>query len=143
MPECGHEPFVGTQEEHGPNRKGGGRNATTQDPFSLRLGARGCRHDAISGDGGGKGDPPPANRYKPTTTTTISLITGVGTSVSSGHLSHLGAVTGSGVAEFALVGANGFSSTGMGTTVAANGDKLYARTGGGGPSDPQFTTSVV
>jgi hypothetical protein len=78
-----------------------------------------------------------------TTTTTVSLITGVGTSVSSGHLSHLGAVTGSGDAQFTLVGPNGFSFTGTGTIVAANGDKLFTTTSGTGTLGPPVQNSVV
>jgi hypothetical protein len=78
-----------------------------------------------------------------TSTTTVSLITEVGTTVSSGHLSHLGAVTGSGVAQFALVGPNGFSLTGTATTVAANGDKLFTITSGTGTLGPPVQNMVV
>jgi hypothetical protein len=78
-----------------------------------------------------------------TATTTVSLITGVGTTVSSGHLSHLGAVTGSGDAQFALVGPNGFSFTGTGTTVAANGDKLFTTSSGTGTLGPPVQNMVV
>jgi filamentous hemagglutinin family protein len=78
-----------------------------------------------------------------TSTTTVSLITGAGTSVSSGHISHLGAVTGRGNAQFALVGPNGFSFTGTGTTVAANGDKLFTTTSGMGTLGPPVQNTVV
>jgi 6-phosphogluconolactonase len=78
-----------------------------------------------------------------TTTTTVNLITGAGSSVSSGHLSHLGAVTGSGDAQFALVGPNGFSFTGTATTVAANGDKLFTATSGMGTLGPPVQSTAV
>ena len=78
-----------------------------------------------------------------TSITTVSLITGVGTTVSSGHLSHLGAVTGSGDAQFVLVGSNGFSLTGTATTVAANGDKLFTSTSGMGTLGPPVQNMVV
>jgi hypothetical protein len=63
-----------------------------------------------------------------TTITTVNLITGAGTQVSSGHLSHLGKVTGSADLQFTAVGSNGFSFTGTATTVAANGNKLFTTT---------------
>ena len=78
-----------------------------------------------------------------TSTTTVNLITGAGTSVSSGHLSHLGAVTGSQNAQFALVGPNGFSFTGTGTTVAANGDKLFTTVSGAGTLGPPVQSTAV
>jgi hypothetical protein len=49
------EPFVGKQDARGPSREGGGRYATTQACFSLRLGACRRRHGSSSGDAGGKG----------------------------------------------------------------------------------------
>jgi hypothetical protein len=78
---------------------------------------------------------------KGTTITTVNLITGAGTQVSSGHFSHLGAVTGSSDLQFALVGPNGFSFTGTGTTVAANGDKLFTTTSGTGTFGPPIVTT--
>ena len=78
-----------------------------------------------------------------TSTTTINLITGAGTSVSSGHMSHLGAVTGSQSAQFALVGPNGFSFTGTLTTVAANGDKLFTNVSGAGTLGPPIQSTAV
>ena len=78
-----------------------------------------------------------------TSTATVSLITGVGTIVSSGHLSHLGAVTGSSDQQFALVGPNGFSFTGTGTTVAANGDELFTTVSGMGTLGPPVQSTGV
>ena len=78
-----------------------------------------------------------------TGTTTINLITGAGTNVSSGQLTHLGAVTGSAVNQFALVGTNGFSWTATGTTVAANGDKLFTSTSGIGTFGTPIQTTAV
>ena len=78
-----------------------------------------------------------------TSTTTVSLITGVATTVSSGHLSHLGAVTGTSNEQFALVSPNGFSFTGTGTTVAANGDELFTISSGTGTLGPPVENSVV
>jgi autotransporter adhesin len=67
-----------------------------------------------------------------TGTNTVNLVTGAATNESSGHLSHLGAVTGTGVQTITLTGPNTFSFTGAGTTVAANGNKLFATTSGTG-----------
>jgi hypothetical protein len=67
-----------------------------------------------------------------TGTNTVNLATGAATNVSFLHLSHLGAVTGSGVQTITLTGPNTFSFTGAGTTVAANGDELFATTSGTG-----------
>jgi hypothetical protein len=67
----------------------------------------------------------------------------VATTVSSGHLSHLGAVTGSSNEQFALVGPNGFSFTGKGTTVAANGDRLFTTASGMGTLGPPVQNTVV
>ena len=78
-----------------------------------------------------------------TTTTTVSLITGVGTSVGSGQLSHLGAVTSSDQLQFALVGPNGFSLTGTATIVAANGDELFTTVSGTGTLGPPVQNMVV
>jgi hypothetical protein len=82
-----------------------------------------------------------------TTTTAVNLITGAGTQVSSGHLSHLGKVTGSANFQFALVGPNGFSFTGTGTTVAANGDTLFTTTsatnGNLGPPITSTSTNTI
>jgi hypothetical protein len=81
-----------------------------------------------------------------TTITTVNLITGAGTQVSSGHFSHLGKVTGSADFQFALVGPNGFGFTGTGTTVAANGDKLFttvSATGTLGPPISSTSTNTI
>ena len=67
-----------------------------------------------------------------TGTNTVNLFTGGATNESSGHLSHLGRVTGNGVQTITLTGGNTFSFTGAGTTVAPNGDKLFATTSGTG-----------
>jgi hypothetical protein len=74
-------------------------------------------------------------------TTTVSLVTGAATSVESGHLSHLGAFTGNGDLTFSLVGPNGFSFTGTGTLVAANGDELFTATVGSGTFGPPIETT--
>lgn len=78
-----------------------------------------------------------------TSTTTINLVTGAGTVVASGHLSHLGAETSSGVDQFALVGPNGFSWTGTGTTAAANGDKLFTTVSGTGTFGPPINSTSI
>jgi hypothetical protein len=78
-----------------------------------------------------------------TSTTTINLITGAGTTVSSGQMSHLGAVTGSQNAQFALVGPNGFSFMGTSTTVAANGDELFTTVSGAGTLGPPVQSTAV
>ena len=75
--------------------------------------------------------------------TTVNLTTGAGTQVSSGHLFHLGAVTGSGVQQFALVGSNGFSFTETSTTIAANGDKLFTTASAIGTFGPPITSMAV
>jgi hypothetical protein len=62
---------------------------------------------------------------------TVNLQTGAATYESSGHLSHLGAVTGTGVQTIILMG-NTLRFTGTGTTVAANGDELFATISGTG-----------
>ncbi len=76
-------------------------------------------------------------------TTTVSLVTGAATSVESGHLSHLGAFTGTGELTFTLTGVNGFSFTGTGTLVAANGDELFTATVGSGTFGPPIETTGV
>ena len=79
-----------------------------------------------------------------TATTTVNLTTGAATNVGSGQLSHLGAVTSSSVLQFALVGTNGFSWTGTGTIVAANGDELFMSVSGTGTfGAPIHTMSVT
>jgi len=78
-----------------------------------------------------------------TSTATINLITGSGTIGSSGQLSLLGAVTTSQNAHFALVGPNGFSWTGTETTVAANGDQLFATVSGAGTLGPPIQSTAV
>lgn len=78
-----------------------------------------------------------------TTTTTISLITGAASNVSSGNLSHLGAVTGSSDEQFVLLPANGFSWTGTGTIVASNGDKLFTTISGVGIFGPPLQSTRV
>ncbi len=108
---AGHEPFVSSQEGRSPNREGGGRDATTQGHFSFRLGARARCHEPSGSDGGGQGTDRPLTGSL-ASTTTVNLVTLTGTIVSSGELSHLGTVTDSQDAQFALVGPNGFSWTG-------------------------------
>jgi hypothetical protein len=76
-----------------------------------------------------------------TVTTTINLVTGVATNVSSGQLSLLGKVTGTSNEQFALVGANGFTWTGTGTVVAANGDKLFETISGAGTFGPPMQST--
>jgi hypothetical protein len=78
-----------------------------------------------------------------TTTTTINLITGAASNVGSGQLSHLGMVTGSSDEQFALVGPNGFSWTGTGTIVAANGDKLFTTISGVGTFGPPLQSTRI
>ena len=78
-----------------------------------------------------------------TATTTVNLTTGAGTSVGSGPLSHLGAVTSSDQLQFALVGPNGFSFTGTATIVAANGDELFTTVSGTGTLGPPVQNMVV
>jgi hypothetical protein len=78
-----------------------------------------------------------------TTTTTISLITGAASNVSSGQLSHLGAVTGSSDEQFVLVPLNGFTWTGTGTIVAANGDNLFTTISGVGTFGPPLQSTRV
>ena len=63
---------------------------------------------------------------------TVNLQTGAATYESSGHLSHLGAVTGTGVQTIIFTGPNTLRFTGTGTTVAANGDELFATISGTG-----------
>ncbi len=76
-------------------------------------------------------------------TTTVSLVTGAATSVESGHLSHLGAFTGTGELTFTLTGLNAFSFMGTGTLVAANGDELFTATVGLGTFGPPIETTGV
>ncbi len=66
-----------------------------------------------------------------TGTTTVNLVTGAATVDSTGHLSHLGAVTGYFNVMFAP-SVSGFTYTGTGTYVAANGDKLFVTLTGSG-----------
>jgi hypothetical protein len=63
---------------------------------------------------------------------TVNLQTGAATYESSGHLSHLGAVTGTGVQTIVFTGPNTLRFTGTGITVAANGDELFATISGTG-----------
>lgn len=56
----------------------------------------------------------------------VNLQTGAATYESSGHLSHLGAVTNTGVQTISFMGNSTIRFTGTGTTVAANGDELFA-----------------
>ena len=78
-----------------------------------------------------------------TSTTTISLITGAASNASSGQLPHLGAVTGSSDEQFVLVPPNGFTWTGTGTIVAANGDKLFTTISGVGTFGPPLQSTRV
>jgi hypothetical protein len=75
--------------------------------------------------GGAKGTDRPLSG-KGTSTTTVNA-TGTGTSDGTGHLSHLGKFTVHLVATSGtLTGPNTFTGAGTGTTVAANGDKLFS-----------------
>ena len=78
-----------------------------------------------------------------TSTTTLNLVTGTGASVSSGQLSLLGAVTNTQNAQFALVGANGFSFTGTETWFAANGDQLFTAVSGAGTLGPPIQSTII
>ena len=79
-----------------------------------------------------------------TTTTTISLITGAASNVSSGQLSQLGAVTGTSDEQFVNVPfTNEFTWTGTGTIVAANGDKLFTTISGTGTYGPPVQSTRV
>lgn len=63
-------------------------------------------------------------RGRSTGINTVNLETGAATYESSGHLSHLGAVTNTGVQTISFVG-DTIRFTGTGTTVASNGDELF------------------
>jgi hypothetical protein len=76
-----------------------------------------------------------------TVITTVNLNTGAASNVSSGQLSHLGTVNGSSDEQFALVGPNGFSWTGTGTIVAANGDELLETITGVGTFGPPMQST--
>jgi hypothetical protein len=78
-----------------------------------------------------------------TVITTVNLNTGAASNVSSGQLSHLGTVNGSSDEQFSLVGANGFSWTGTGTIVAANGDNLFETISGVGTFGPPMQSTRV
>ena len=76
-----------------------------------------------------------------TNTTTVDLVTGAATSVERGHLAHLGRITGTRDLTFSLSGVNGFSFTGTGILVAANGDELFTSTVGSGTFGPPIQTT--
>ena len=61
-----------------------------------------------------------------TGTMTLDLLTGAATSEFTGHLSVLGADTGSDDLTFTLTGPSTFTYTGTRTFVAANGDKVFS-----------------
>jgi hypothetical protein len=65
-------------------------------------------------------------------TTTLDLLTGAATADFTGHLSPLGAETGSDNLTFTLTGPSTFTYTGTRTFVAANGDKLFSAITGNG-----------
>ncbi len=65
-------------------------------------------------------------------TNTVNIATGSATYASSGHLSHFGNVTGSGVQTISFTGPSTVSFTGSGVTVAANGDQLFVTISGTG-----------
>jgi len=67
-----------------------------------------------------------------TGTTTIDLLTGAATADFTGHLSPLGAETGSDNLTFTLTGPSTFTFTGTRTFMAANGDKLFSAITGTG-----------
>lgn len=60
-----------------------------------------------------------------TGTSTVNLLTGATTVDATGHLSHLGAVTGHFDLTTIPTSTNTFTAAGTGTDVAANGDKLF------------------
>jgi hypothetical protein len=89
---------------------------------------------ALAGaDGAGRGSEPHQApkaidrplRGRSTGINTVNLQSGAATYESSGHLSHLGAVTNAGIQTISFIG-NTIRFTGTGTTVASNGDELFA-----------------
>jgi hypothetical protein len=78
-----------------------------------------------------------------TGTNAVNLATGAGTYQGSGQLSLLGAVTSSGVQTITLTGPNTISVTGAGTTVAANGDKLFSTGSATGTLSSTGTATVT
>ena len=67
-----------------------------------------------------------------TGTMTLNLLTGAATADFSGHLSSLGAETGTDDLTFAPTSASTFTYTGTRTFVAADGDKLFSAVTGSG-----------
>jgi hypothetical protein len=63
-------------------------------------------------------------RGRSTGINTVNLQSGAATYESSGHLSHLGAVTNTGIQTMSFIG-DTIRFTGTGTTVASNGDQLF------------------
>jgi hypothetical protein len=63
---------------------------------------------------------------------TATLVTGAATSSFTGHLSHLGAITGGDIATLTATGPTTFTYTGTDTLVAANGDELFSTFTGSG-----------
>jgi hypothetical protein len=73
----------------------------------------------------------------------VNLQSGAATYESSGHLSHLGAATGTGVQTITFTGPNTLRFTGTGVTVAANGDKLFATISGTGTVTSTATATTL
>jgi hypothetical protein len=67
-----------------------------------------------------------------TGTTTLNLATGAATAEFTGHLSHLGALTGHDDLTITPTGASTFSYTGTRTFETANGDELFSAVTGSG-----------
>ena len=75
----------------------------------------------------------PARPLAGTGTVTLNLLTGAATADFTGHLSPLEAETGHDDLTLTPTGASTFSYTGTRTFVAANGDKLFARSSSRSP----------
>ena len=76
-------------------------------------------------------------------TNTVNLQTGAASYRSSGHLSHLGAVTGIGVQTIMFTGPNTLRFTGTATTVAANGESCSRAISGTGAVSSTATVTTV
>jgi hypothetical protein len=71
---------------------------------------------------------------------TASFATGAATSSFTGHLSHLGAITGGDVETLTATGPTTFTYTGTDALVAANGDELFSTFSGSGIFTSATTT---
>jgi hypothetical protein len=76
-------------------------------------------------------------------TTTVSLITGAGTTVNHGYLLGIGLFTGSSNSTFAYTSPNTFSSTGTGTLITASGNELFVTTSGTGTLNGTAVTATT